>query len=114
MKLVCDVADLKAIQDNSGSTPSQNAADLVWINGANFAAMASAGLLYGPWATLVPSAANFDFTDAAIAFDKGVPTRGLEIPLNSAQSIFIHNTAHVPSPPKTIAALHEWIKANPG
>jgi putative spermidine/putrescine transport system substrate-binding protein len=116
MALVCDVATLKAAQDASTSTPAQDeaAVDLVWINGANFAAMASEGLLYGPWASLVPSGANFDFKDAAIAFDKGVPTRGLEIPFNSAQSIFIHNTAHVPSPPKTIAALHEWIKANPG
>lgn len=110
MKLVCDVADEVA----AGQETDGGAVDLVWINGANFAAMKAAGTLYGPWAQLIPNAANFDFTNGAIAYDKGVSIAGLEFPFNMAQGVFIHDSALVPNPPMTIPALKDWILANPG
>ena len=110
MALACDVADEVA----AGQETDGGAVDLVWINGANFAAMKAAGTLYGPWAQLIPNAANFDFTNDAIAYDKGVSTAGLEFPFNMAQAVFIHDVAVVPTPPMTIPALKDWILANPG
>jgi ABC-type uncharacterized transport system YnjBCD substrate-binding protein len=110
MKVVCDVADEVA----QGKTTDGGAVDLIWINGANFKAMKEASLLYGPWATLLPNSANFDFTNQANTLDKGVPTAGLEIPFHSAQSVFIHDKATVPKPPMNMPSLVSWIKANPG
>merc|ERR1711907_400073 len=101
MALVCDVA-------NGG------AVDLVWINGANFAAMKEAGTLYGPFASLLPNAINFDFTDTSISHDRGVAIDNMEFPFNTAQSVFIHDTTNVPNPPTSIPDLVDWILANPG
>jgi len=110
MALVCDVADEVA----SGLTNDGGAVDLVWINGANFAAMKEAGTLYGPFASLLPNAINFDFTDTAISHDRGVAIDNMEFPFNTAQSVFIHDEANVPTPPTTIPDLVDWIIANPG
>jgi hypothetical protein len=38
--------------------------------------LSEAGLLYGPFATVVPNGALFDFTSPAIKYDFGYPTRG--------------------------------------
>lgn len=110
MALSCDVTDEIA----AGNAESGGAVDLVWINGANFATMKDLGLLYGPFAQLLPNSQNFDFTDSSIAFDHGVSTAGLEFPLNSAQSVFIYDEATIPSPPMNIPDLRDWIIANPG
>lgn len=45
-------AEHAAGRDENGSI------DLLWINGENFAALQSAGLLYGPWASRVPNASS--------------------------------------------------------
>lgn len=42
--------------------------DLVWINGANFRAMRIDDTLFGPYATQLPSAQYFDFTNPGIAY----------------------------------------------
>jgi len=110
MKVVCDVATEVA----AGKTTSGGAVDLIWINGENFAAMKKLGLLYGPWATLLPNAANFDFTNDAINSDKNLPIEGLEFPFQIAQAVFIHNKDKVPSPPKTIVDFVTWLEKNPG
>jgi len=110
MKVVCDVSAEVA----AGKTTTGGSVDLIWINGANFAAMKDAGLLYGPWATIIPSASNFDFTNDAISFDKGVATNGLEFPFHISQAVFIYDTAIVPTPPATLVEFEAWVLANPG
>ena len=108
----CDVATMKLVCDvqNQINSNSDGQVDLVWINGANFKAMKDGDLLYGPFATGIPSSQNFDWSSQAIAFDKGVAIDGMEMPFNLAQFVFINNANNVPNPPRTIPALVQWIK----
>lgn len=89
--------------------------DMIWINGENFARLKRQGYAYGPWATKVPNAANFDFTAPAIAYDFGTATQGFEMPYNGAQVIFIYNNATVKvSEIDTISEIVTWVNNNPG
>ncbi len=103
------LAEKTAGQDQGG------AVDLIWINGANFAAMKENDLLFGPWAEDLP---NWKYVDVegkpAVVNDFTVPTEGFESPWAMAQVVFYHDTARLPEPPKTIAGLLDWAKANPG
>ena len=91
------------------------AVDLLWINGENFAAMKSRGLLYGPFAADLP---NFAFVDTrgqpATVTDFTLATEGYESPWAMARLVFEHDTARLPTPPDSIAALAKWAAANPG
>lgn len=91
------------------------AVDLIWINGENFAAMKSAGLLHGPFADDLP---NWPLVDAmgkpAVVTDFTLPTEGFESPWALAQFVFEYDSARLPTPPKTLAELASWIKAHPG
>lgn len=90
--------------------------DLIWINGENFAAMKSYGLLQSDdWAYHLPS---FIYTDAdllpGIKTDFGIPTDGQEAPWGRAQLVFGYDTAYVNTPPRSADQLAQWIIANPG
>jgi putative spermidine/putrescine transport system substrate-binding protein len=43
-----------------------------------------------------------------------VPVKGAAIPYRGSSVVLAYNTDHVKSPPKTLADLLTWIKANPG
>jgi putative spermidine/putrescine transport system substrate-binding protein len=43
-----------------------------------------------------------------------VPVKGAAIPYRGSSVVLAYNTDHVKSPPKTLADLLGWIKANPG
>jgi putative spermidine/putrescine transport system substrate-binding protein len=74
---------------------NNGSADMIWINGENFATLKKLSYAYGPWATKTPNAANFDFTANEIKYDFGLETSGLEMPYNEAQVVFIANEANV-------------------
>jgi putative spermidine/putrescine transport system substrate-binding protein len=42
------------------------------------------------------------------------PVKGAAIPYRGSSVVLAYNSAHVQSPPKTLSALLQWIKANPG
>lgn len=88
--------------------------DLIWINGENFAAMKTRGLLFGPWAEALPNRALTDPENAALSADFTVPTDGLESPWGMAQLVFYHDSARLPEPPRSMHALLAWAKDNPG
>lgn len=91
------------------------AVDLIWINGENFAAMKSEGLLHGPFATDLPNWSMVDVAGKpAVVTDFTLPTEGYESPWAMAQLVFEYDSARLPSPPKSIQALAEWAAANPG
>lgn len=114
---LADTADAvsRVIAEKSAGKDEGGAIDLIWINGENFAAMKRQGLLFGPWAEDLP---NWQFVDvegkSAVTSDFTVPTEGLEAPWGMAQIVFFHDTARLENPPKSIKALLEWAKANPG
>lgn len=107
----------------SGKVTSGGSVDLFWGNGANFyraktgntipgvttgfgsAASGLGNILYGPWANKVPSAKNFDWTSATIAFDMGTSTDGLEMPFFAANFNLIYRTDVGIIPPTTFQDL---------
>lgn len=112
-----DTADAvsRVIAEKSAGKDEGGAVDLIWINGENFAAMKEQGLLFGPWAEDLP---NWRFVDVAgkpaVTSDFTVPTEGLEAPWGMAQIIFYHDTARLSEPPRSIPALLDWARKNPG
>ena len=103
------LAEKTAGRDTGGSV------DLVWINGENFAAMKEHGLLFGPFAEDLP---NFRLVDVenkpTTRLDFTVPVVGLEAPWGMAQIVFMYDTARTPDPPRSMRAMLDWAKTNPG
>jgi putative thiamine transport system substrate-binding protein len=103
------VAEKAAGRDSDGSV------DLIWINGANFAAMKKTGLLFGPWAEDLP---NFTYVDVdrkpGVRRDFAIPTDGLEAPWGMAQLVFYYDSARLSAPPTTMARLLSYVRNNPG
>ncbi len=89
--------------------------DLIWINGPNFLAMKEGGLLYGPFVERLPNAAFLDLTEGAPATrDFTVPVEGMESPWRLARFVLSHDSARLPDPPRSMAALAAWAAAHPG
>src|SRR4029450_2211856 len=88
---LADTADAVArvLAEKAAGKSSGGSVDLIWVNGENFAAMKAQGLLYGPFAELLP---NYRFVDTAgkptTRIDFTVPTDGLEAPWGMAQIVF--------------------------
>lgn len=103
------IAEKAAGQDSGGSV------DLIWINGPNFLAMKEQGLLHGPFTADLPNAKYVDLTGAApSAVDFTVPVEGMESPWRLAKFVFVHDSARVPEPPRSMAAFVDWAAAHPG
>ena len=108
----------------AGKTSTGGSVDLFWANGANFYRAKTGGviagavspafgstesglgnLLYGPWANKVPSADNYDWTSADIAFDMGTANDGLEMPFFAANFNIIYRTDRGITKPTTFQDL---------
>ncbi|WP_227369979.1 ABC transporter substrate-binding protein [Halomonas sp. M20] len=105
----------RVVAEKSAGNLEDGAVDLIWINGENFAAMKENGLLYGPWAEKLP---NFALTapnaNPEMRNDFTLPVEGLEAPWGKAQITFYYDSDRVESPPRTMQALLDWTKDNPG
>jgi putative thiamine transport system substrate-binding protein len=105
----------RVLAERDAGQTSGGAVDLIWINGENFAAMKSQGLLYGPFATDLP---NWPLVDTvgkpATVTDFTLPTDGFESPWAMAQLVFEYDAARVKNPPQTLEELAEYVLANPG
>ncbi|WP_417671072.1 ABC transporter substrate-binding protein [Roseibium sp.] len=104
------IAEKSAARETGGSV------DLVWINGENFATLKSQNLLAPKgWAQTLP---NWKYVDVegkpTVISDFTVPTDGQESPWGMAQLVFIHDSARLPEPPKTLEALKAYAASNPG
>ena len=88
--------------------------DMIWINGENFRTMKQGDLAFCGYLDLLPNNALVDWSNPAIANDFGVPVDGCEVPWSKAQFAFAYDTARTENPPRSIAELIEWVKANPG
>ena len=102
------VAEKSAHRDSDGSV------DLIWINGPNFLSMKEKGLLYGPFAGSLPNARYVDTANPSNVTDFTVPVDGYELPWRLAEFVFIYDSARVAPPPRSLAALTDWIKGHPG
>ncbi len=103
------IAEKAAGRDGGGSV------DLIWINGPNFLAMKEQRLHYGPFVERLP---NFRFVDVegkpSNVVDFTVPVDGYAAPWRLAQIVYVYDSARLSKPPRSMAAILEWSKANPG
>ena len=105
----------RVVAEQAAGQTTGGAVDLIWINGENFAAMKSQALLHGPFAADLPNFALVDTVgQPATVTDFTEPTEGYESPWAMARLVFEHDTALLPVPPDTAAALADWAAANPG
>jgi len=88
--------------------------DMIWVNGENFRTMKQGDLAYCGYLDTLPNNELVDWDNPSIANDFGVPVDGCEVPWSKAQFAFAYDTARTETPPKSIAELIEWVKANPG
>jgi putative thiamine transport system substrate-binding protein len=113
---VTDTADVvsRVLAEKAAGKDRGGSVDLVWVNGENFAAMKENRLLYGPFVDRLPNAGLIDTQGKpTTTVDFTIPTDGLESPWGMAQFVFTYDTEQVAKPPKSVAALLEWAKANP-
>jgi putative spermidine/putrescine transport system substrate-binding protein len=108
-----EIVNLILTEKEAGITDA-GTVDLIWINGENFRSMQQGDLAFCGYTGLLPNDALVNWSNPAIANDFGVPVAGCEVPWNTVQFAFAHDSAKTPEPPRDIAALIDWIKANPG
>ncbi|MGH6916193.1 MAG: ABC transporter substrate-binding protein [Geminicoccaceae bacterium] len=105
----------RIVAEKASGRNGDGSVDLIWINGENFAALKRQDLLFGPFAESLP---NFRHVDTAgkptTLTDFTIPTEGFEAPWGMAQFVLLHDGARVPEPPRTVPALLDWARANPG
>ena len=114
---LADTADAVArvLAEKTAGKSNGGSVDLIWINGENFAAMKAQGLLFGPFAEVLPNDRLVDTAGKPTTrVDFTVPTEGLEAPWGMAQIVFLYDTARVLRPPHSMAEFLAWAKAHPG
>lgn len=105
----------RVLAEKAAGQTEDGSVDLIWINGANFLSMKEQGLLYGPFLDQLPNARYLDMSPGSAAtVDFTIPTEGYEVPWRLAKFVFFHDSARVPEPPRSMAAILEWSRANPG
>jgi putative thiamine transport system substrate-binding protein len=111
-----DTADAvtRVLSEKQAGQNDDGAIDMIWINGANFAAMKDADLLFGPYAEQLPNWSLVDAEGKTVQTDFTVPVEGYESPWAMAQVVFVHDTADMPEKVGSMQALLEWTQANPG
>ncbi|MEO7986776.1 MAG: ABC transporter substrate-binding protein [Gemmatimonadales bacterium] len=106
-----EIVNQLVVEREAGSSGS---ADLVWINGESFGQLRRENLLDGPWAGSLPNGRYVDSSSSIIARDFEQDPAGYESPWGRVQFTLIYDSARTPNPPRTVAALGEWILAHPG
>ncbi|MCW3783167.1 ABC transporter substrate-binding protein [Defluviimonas salinarum] len=105
----------RVIAEKAAGQAEDGSVDLIWINGANFLSMKEQGLLHGPFLQNLPNARYLDLSEGSAAVvDFTIPTEGYESPWRLAKFVLTRDSARVAEPPRSMAALLDWAKANPG
>ncbi|WP_028669184.1 ABC transporter substrate-binding protein [Saccharospirillum impatiens] len=103
------------LSEKTAGRDSGGAADLVWINGENFAAMKDNELLFGPFTQNLP---NYELVDTdnkpTTLYDFTTPVDNLEAPWGMAQLVFMADTARVDETPRSMLDLLDFAQQNPG
>ena len=106
---------VKRVRAEKAAGKRDGTVDLVWINGENFLTMKREGLLFGPFAEQLP---NFRYVDLVgkptTRVDFSEPVEGMEAPWGMAQLTFFADRKRVPTPPRDMAGMLEFARANPG
>jgi len=115
VKNVAPNAVNQILSEKTAGKDTNGAVDLMWINGENFANMKANGLLYGAFTQNLP---NYAFVDTenkpTTLYDFTTPVDNLEAPWGMAQLVFMHDTEHAPTAPKSALELLKFSQNNPG
>ncbi|UWQ00303.1 ABC transporter substrate-binding protein [Aliiroseovarius crassostreae] len=111
-----DTADAvtRVLAEKQAGKDDDGAIDLIWINGANFASMKAANLLFGPFAEQLPGWRYVDVEGKTVRTDFTVPVEGYESPWAMAQVVFMYDTADIDAPLPSAKQILEWAKTHPG
>jgi len=107
----------RVVGERQAGRNSGGSVDLVWINGPNFLAMKTQGLLFGPFVEALP---NWRFVDTvnkpSNVVDFTVPVEGLASPWRMAQIVFVYDSARTEAArlPRSIPAMLDFARANRG
>lgn len=105
----------RVVSEKAAGKTTGGSVDLIWINGPNFLAMKSQGLLHGPFVADLPNAKYLDLSATSPnSVDFTTPVDGMESPWRLAKFVFTMDTARVNAPPKSIAGFLDWAGAHPG
>ncbi|MBC7798979.1 MAG: ABC transporter substrate-binding protein [Gemmatimonadaceae bacterium] len=105
----------RVVAEKAAGRAEGGSVDVIWINGPNFLAMKEQGLLFGPVLDRLPHARLVDRAGKpSTVIDFTVPVDGLAIPWRMAQVVFVHDSDRVGAPPRSIPAILDWARANPG
>ncbi len=103
-----------ALMTEAEAGPASSAFDIVWINGETFYQLRQIHALFGPFTAQLPNNRYVDWQNPFIALDFQQPVDGQEAPWGNVQLLLITDRARVSNPPRTPAALAQWIHAHPG
>ncbi len=105
----------RVLAEKAAGNHTKGSIDLIWINGENFRTLKQNKLLFGPFSQNLP---NYRYIDESskksLTLDFGTKVEGMESPWGAAQVIFMHDTATLSTPPKSMSQLLKYAKANPG
>lgn len=103
------------LSEKTAGRDSGGAADLVWINGENFASMKENDLLFGPFTQNLP---HYELVDTenkpTTLYDFTTPVDNLEAPWGMAQLVFMADMARVDETPHSMLDLLDFARENPG
>lgn len=116
VKLTDTVEAVKRVRNEKAAGKlAEGSIDMLWINGENFLSMKREALLFGPFSEALPSYAHVDLQGKPTTrIDFSEPVEGMEAPWGMAQFTFFADRRRVPLAPRSMAALLEFAKANPG
>lgn len=113
------VADIKdtvnqlLVEKKAGK--EEGSMDILWINGENFKFAKENGLLAGPITEKLPHFQQYVDGDADdVRYDFGLDTEGYEAPWGKAQFVFVYDEEKIPSPPRSMEELKQWVIDHPG
>lgn len=113
VKDIADIVGRLLVEKQAGKT-SGGEVDLMWINGENFRTCKQHALLYGPFADRLPNQRFVDWGNPSVRNDFGEPVDYYESPWGSAQVVMVYDSKRTPEPPRSMAALLDWIRRHPG
>ncbi len=105
----------RVVAEKAAGRNAGGSVDLIWINGPNFVSMKEQGLLFGPITNVLPHFALVDIANKpSNVVDFTVPVDGMESPWRLAQIVYVYDSARSKDLPRSIPAMLDWAKRNPG
>lgn len=106
------IVSMLMTEKEAGATISE--LDMMWINGETFYQLRQIEALFGPFTETLPNSQFIDLDNPFIGVDFQQPVEGYESPWGNVQFALIYDSLRVQHPPRTRAALAEWVQAHPG